>query len=247
MQLLVYQTTNLRSVEVSAVVPSQEVREALSRAMQITLQPPRLESLQALLILMVSMLRFGNAEAQDRGSMILATAVRMAHQLRLHLLNDANGISVPDRLEKIRAFWCLYILDKENTLRTGDPPLLGDEDINVIEPRKESDDLCGMVTAQCGQQQINLFAARQRLAQISGRVYRQLYAFQAQHKPVRQRLEAATKLSEELAHWRREWFISGLETDLSSLWVWPAEVHVSIGNLHCVYVLCCSKVDSCVS
>lgn len=227
-----------------AATASKHLHDALSRAGQLVLETPNLSNLQALLLVVVSIRRSLHEDAHARGSIILAAAIRMANQLKLHILDAATGISFNDRLEMIRVFWCAYILDMENSLRTGEPPLFDDAELYIIEPPRHPVDSCGIVTSLDGQQQVSLFAARQRLARVAGKAHKQLYTFQARHKPTRLRAEAAAKLTEELVVWRQDWFICGLDNDFAQIRRWPPEAHVEIGNLHCTYLLCCSKIQA---
>ena len=245
LQSVMVPTSCSTDIALTVKFASQHLRKAQSLAAQSTLEPPGFCNMQALLLLVAGMRRSFDDGLKHKASMLLAISANLAHQLKLHQLDGATGISAKDRLEMIRAFWCLYIMDRENSLRKGEPLLLDDEDTSVLEPRKQSDDSFGLVLSQSGGASINLFAARQRLARIMSKIHKQLCTFRSTHRATAQRAAAARDLTTELVSWKQQWFDCGPESEWSN--VWPDDALLSISNLNSTYLLCCSKTNRAVS
>ncbi|KAK6416598.1 hypothetical protein LTR95_017437, partial [Oleoguttula sp. CCFEE 5521] len=93
----------------------------------LVMAEPLVSSVQALLMLCVIMLDI--PKQLDAAAALLAVAVRQAQSLRLHVLNQVEGLSPLERLAQIRLFWCVYIIDQDLSLRTRTPPLIDDRDL----------------------------------------------------------------------------------------------------------------------
>ncbi|KAK3716320.1 hypothetical protein LTR37_006470 [Vermiconidia calcicola] len=203
------------SVDATAV---ERLREhALSVAKHVIVGPPTLLGVQLLAVIVAN----SACEQSRRGiaANLLAAAIRMAFSLRLHRLDEAANISVAERLEKIRVFWCLYVLDMELAIRNNAPAFIQDDDILVIEPQKISSDRCGLVVSNLDDgKMLNLFAARQRLARAAAKIWKELHTFRGQHCPQSQRTEAVVRLNSSVASWRSEWFDYGPATELVQRW-----------------------------
>lgn len=202
---------------------------------------------------------------------ILATAIRYAYMLNLHHLDEQEGLTIAERMERIRLFWCLYILDRSMNLRLHLPPSIDDKDLYVVSPRMWSDDGVGLVrmgdlrvvkafttarrlsSVQCSfrtdfthsqiraldrSAELSLFAARQRLAVISGDIWSSLYTFSGERQPVSYRRLEGKRLQCRLLDWKREWFA----VDHANV-EWSSECLVSIVFLQFEYFYCLLKSD----
>ncbi|KAF2724621.1 hypothetical protein K431DRAFT_343957 [Polychaeton citri CBS 116435] len=203
---------------------------------------PSLLALQALLHLAVCMSCMAEYRNRGRWSRLLVAAIQMAFELKLHILDSLGNLSTMERLERIRVFWCLYIEDREHSLRTGRPLLIDDEEKMVLEPKLMSDDHVGLVLISFeGVSPINVFAARQRLAVIIGRLRKQLLTFQAQFKPAEQRFRSKILLREALTDWRGRWFDTDMADQFSS--ILPPGQAFQVTQVRSSFVLCLSKLE----
>ncbi|OQO08525.1 hypothetical protein B0A48_06395 [Cryoendolithus antarcticus] len=192
---------------------------------------PSISSVQALLMLCVNMTI---APTQlEPAAALLAVAIRHAHSLRLHVLNQVQGLIPLERLAQIRLFWCLYILDKDLSLRMQSPPLIDDRDLFVLEPREVSDDRLGLVTALDGVLALNLFTARQRLARVQSQIWTRICSFAAQHAPDSERAASRAEVNAGLVAWRERWFAGGRTVIREDLW--PKWASLFIARLHFAY------------
>lgn len=210
---------------------------ALSYAHQLVLQEATTRAVQALTCIVACSRHptFSNIPTLN----LLAVAIRMAFTLHLHHLDEVMGISAEDRLERIRLFWCLYILDKELALDQNTPPLIDDDDIRVLEPRMYSDDELGLERSLDHSITLNLFVARQRLAQIGSKVRKGLHTFKARHRPKTELLQTTMQLNEDLAEWKSNWFQYGTPSDVET--TWPKKTIEKLANLQCQYFMCLLK------
>ena len=227
----------LAEVDFNEATAKKHLHTAMSYTNQIILQPPTILGVQALTCI-VACLR--NPVFSDISSInLLAVAIRMAYSLHLHRLDEVVGSSLEYRLEQIRLFWCLYILDKEMALESDAPPLIDDDNIRILEPRMFSDDELGVVQSSDKSIALNMFTARQRLARIASRIWAGLHTFRGQHRPKRDVLELTMQLNEELIQWKTEWFKFGSASDVASMW--PEETIEQLAGLQCRYFRCLLK------
>ncbi|KAK3684554.1 hypothetical protein LTR37_020157 [Vermiconidia calcicola] len=216
------------------------LEHALSVAKHVIVGIPTLPGIQLLATIAVNL-----AGEQSRGGIaanLLVAAIRMAFSLRLHRLDEATDISVAERLEKIRVFWCLYILDVELAMRNNAPAFIQDDDILVIEPQKISSDRCGLLASNLDDgKMLNLFAARQRLARAASKIWKELHTFRGQHGPQSERTEAVVRLNSLLASWKSGWFDYGPATELAQRW--PKASLVYLVELQYSFFLCLLKAN----
>lgn len=122
------------------------LREALSNVGNLLVAMPSLHAVQALATLVACVQQ--TADGAEKGLPILAVAIRFANRLGLHHLDAEEGISVAQRLEQLRLFWCLYILDRSTSMRLHLPPIINDADLYVMTPKMFSDDGLGLVSVR---------------------------------------------------------------------------------------------------
>ena len=219
---------------------SQHLRTAMSKVGDLLTSSPSIRSIQALVSFVSCVQRSPNGA--EKGLPILAVAVQFAKILGLHRLDQACDITLEGRFERLRLFWCLYILDRETSLRLHVPPLISDEDLFILNLRMIPDDCTGLVKSTVPGEMINVFAARQRLAQISGQIWKELYTFSQEHLPQLKRDEVKDKLNRSLLQWKAEWFDYGDGDELSDYW--PSEHLVSMVHLQFDFLYCLLKVDA---
>ena len=227
----------LADPDLNEATAKKHLQDALSHIHLIILQTPTTRAVQALTCIVACS---RHPLFSDIPSMsLLAVAIQMAFTLQLHRLDEVIGISAEDRLERIRLFWCLYILDKEMALDGNGPPLIDDDNIRLLEPRMFSEDELGLEKSLDQTVTLNLFVSRQRLAQIGSRVWKGLHTFKAQHQPKNLQLEVTMQLNEDLAKWKAEWFTYGRSSDVDT--TWPKKTIEKLASLQCQYFMCLLK------
>lgn len=242
-RLSIRKESSVESVCASAIVACaaayNERNEVAERAIQHALDTidwrlfgeASLFSVQIILAVIVGL---GRLQIHDQlVSNLLATASRMIFSLGLHRLSEVTDISLEERLEKLQIYWSVFILDKEYSMRYCVPPGIPDDEVDVlgIEPPRTPLFGSGMVQPLTGARVLSLFTARQRLARIGGRIWKDLYTSRARVQPSRLQRETAKHLNEQLQKWKEEWF--EVESDLARHWPNSAIDHVI--NLQCTY------------
>ncbi|KAM0426282.1 hypothetical protein ACHAPT_008322 [Fusarium lateritium] len=134
-------------------------------------------------------------------TMVIAMALRLAHQLGLHKRSSSTHLDGALVLERCRVFWIAYLLDRDISMRTKQPPVQRDMDIDVEWPSSDPQDGVGMFIAADGMSSFNFFLSRVQLAQIQGEVYDAMYSTSAQSLGTHQKLENAASLRYKLDDW----------------------------------------------
>ena len=105
-------------------------------------------------------------------TMLIAIAIRLAHELGLQTGRGAEYLDTPSRVERQRVFWIAYLLDRDISLRTLQPPVQNESDIDLEWPPANPDDGAGMIVAADGMSVFNSLLSRVKIAQIQGEVYK---------------------------------------------------------------------------
>lgn len=130
------------SGDVSSLEHREAYRESLDAATSeygnLFVGSPSLRTVQALAAF-VSCMQVSSHGA-ERSVSILAVAIRYAYLLSLHRLEEDKNMTVADRAERMRLFWCLYCLDRSISLKLHLPPVIDDRDLHVIRPRALNSD-----------------------------------------------------------------------------------------------------------
>ncbi|KAJ0413986.1 fungal-specific transcription factor domain-containing protein [Aspergillus carlsbadensis] len=136
---------------------------------------------------------------------LIAIALRLAHELELHArrTSHSNSLSVSETLERERVFWIAYIIDRDISMRTGQPPIQLESDMDIELPSLEPEDGAGLVFAAAddSSSSFNFFRARVQLASIQGRVYESMYSVRAQSLTVPHRNANLAALRNMLDDW----------------------------------------------
>ncbi|BCS29248.1 uncharacterized protein APUU_70818A [Aspergillus puulaauensis] len=142
-------------------------------------------------------------------SLILISAtMRLAHKLGLHNRAASTHLDLVQRRQHARVFWLAYILDKDLSLRSQQPSVQLDDDIDVELPSSlpmsndDNDNTAGIVVTADGNARMNYFLARIRLASIEGRVYDCLYSTRAVNRSLEERGNAKENIVNALDEWR---------------------------------------------
>ena len=131
-------------------------------------------------------------------SLLIAGAMKLAHRMGLHRQCRNPNISAAEIEDRKRVFWIAYSLDKDLSLRMGQPSGQDDDDMDVELPTivENSAVYPGQSTW------INIFKFRATLAMIQGQIYKRLYSVKATKATVAERVAAATELEKMLLSWR---------------------------------------------
>ena len=131
-------------------------------------------------------------------SLLISAAMKLAQRMGLHKQCQDPSISAAEIEERKRVFWIAYSLDKELSLRMGQPSAQDDDDMDVELPSEIDDSLIrpGESTRK------GFFNSRARLAVIQGQIYKRLYSVKATKQGTSERVVAVTDLEATLQSWR---------------------------------------------
>ncbi|KPM43826.1 hypothetical protein AK830_g2784 [Neonectria ditissima] len=169
------------------------IRNAQSAMDSLVYRDQDMKGLQVLLGL--ALLFLGTAHPHP-ACVLLATAVKLAHRLKLHRKGqlDAPGNS----LEQQRLFWITYIIDRTISLHTTEPYLLRDVDMDI--DIKEIQNTDTLYIAECDEV-FDFFHVRVNLAFIQGKVYDHIYSVRASKLSTSQKQAATDRLDWMLNEW----------------------------------------------
>ncbi|KPM44494.1 hypothetical protein AK830_g1989 [Neonectria ditissima] len=157
--------------------------------------------LLAVQILLGIVMLFQNSRDPKPASVIIGTAVRLAHRLGLHATTASKFYTPEDAEQRSRVFWIAYTLDKDICLRALTPATLFDDDIDVPLPVLAPSDSAGLIWTQNGQVFFNYHRRRVELAHIEGKVYDLLYSNRATRVQGQERLQRVVRLQGMLDQW----------------------------------------------
>ncbi|KAK3995258.1 fungal-specific transcription factor domain-containing protein [Cladorrhinum sp. PSN332] len=141
-------------------------------------------------------------------SNLLGAAVKLVHKLSLHQSRATSLFPLSTALQRTRAFWVTYILDRDISLRGHVPYLLQDHDHDISLPSPSPTII--LTKSGFGSSSIDIFLCKIRLAQIQGRIYQSLYSVRAQSLPE----EAKHKKMDELHYMLSQWFVTTIPDEL---------------------------------
>ncbi|KAF7551853.1 hypothetical protein G7Z17_g4695 [Cylindrodendrum hubeiense] len=152
-------------------------------------------------ILLGVVMLFQNSRDPKPASVIIGTAVKLAHRLGLHAA-EASKLFTPEETEqRSRVFWIAYTLDKDISLRAYTPSSLFDDDIDIPLPAMAPTDDTGFIWTQNGQAHFNYHRRRVELAHIEGKVYDLLYSNRATKIKGLERQQRVARLQAMLEKW----------------------------------------------
>ncbi|KEF51435.1 uncharacterized protein A1O9_12584 [Exophiala aquamarina CBS 119918] len=94
------------------------------------------QGLQALMMMVVYLFRL---DANERAERILGYAISSAHILGLHRRMTYTPMRLVEAESCVRAWWCLYVLDRRMSLETGRPFVIQDANVDTRYPLALSD------------------------------------------------------------------------------------------------------------
>ncbi|KAK6213708.1 fungal specific transcription factor [Colletotrichum tabaci] len=157
-------------------------------------------SLLVLQIILGLVLVFHGSADQGPASIMIATALRLAQTLKLHTNAHDGGFEPDEVLQRTRVFWIAYILDRDLAMRTSQPPIHQDCDIDVDLPSVNPPDGSGLLFGLSGQV-FNYFRSRIQLAHIEGKLYYMLRSVRALKLPEHERRQNTLRIRAMLDSW----------------------------------------------
>jgi hypothetical protein len=116
-----------------STLPPREFCSRMHAAVTGALRTPvRFDKITLIQILALASLHVEGVDGSEEASMLLSQAMHYAQTLGLHLGQHASPPQGPEALNK-RLFWCLWALDRMNSVVNGRPIIMNDIDI-AIEP-----------------------------------------------------------------------------------------------------------------
>ncbi|RVX74936.1 hypothetical protein B0A52_01213 [Exophiala mesophila] len=158
-----------------------------------------------------------SAEDIQPAVILIATTIRLAHRIGLHNRASAAHVGPIDARQRGRVFWLAYILDKDLSLRSKQPSIQRDDDIDLELPYPSEDqqyqtsghlidqnDGSVATTTFTADEAVkmNYFVSRIHLAVIQGGMYDYLHSTAAQKRSAEERSHALQSISTALEQWK---------------------------------------------
>lgn len=200
------------------------LKVALDAAPKVTYEQPSLENAQFLLGVASTL---QGTKISHPSSMLIAAAVRMLQQLDAHPVASSAAMDSNDRSERVRALWVAYILDKDDTFRTGNPPLLQARDLKLNLQETTRHDGTGIVQSLDLESHVNLLEVSVSLALIQGQVWSRLISVGAE-TDTDSLQSARSDLNSALNTWKHQLPFDFNREDLVGHWPKHAIVHIVV-------------------
>ncbi|KAI1389376.1 uncharacterized protein F4822DRAFT_427730 [Hypoxylon trugodes] len=152
-------------------------------------------------VLLGLVLLFETSTDQKPASVIIGTAVRLAHRLQLHVKSSLSNLPIDEARHRSNVFWLCYCLDKDVSFRAKIPSIQNDDDIDLPLPGADFGDDGHFLQSIDGHSQLNYFRARVQLAYLEGKVYDYLLSNRSTKISPRTRQERVSHLSTLLDQW----------------------------------------------
>ncbi|KAJ5584624.1 transcriptional regulator family: Fungal Specific TF [Penicillium hispanicum] len=185
--------------------PNAYTQAGLTLIPEILMEPPGLRTLEAVIMLAVYIAPLGQPQSAE---FLLGIAVQVLYNLggnRARPVHEAHGRSQSN--QHLRAlFWICYGMDREFSIRKGQPPLINDDDCDLDLPaayaEKSSDH--HFYWKPLSSKEL-LYPSDLRIVLIKSKIYRLLYSPQSQEHSEARRLQHIRELDDELSALRLEY------------------------------------------
>ncbi|KAI0881641.1 uncharacterized protein GGS22DRAFT_171507 [Annulohypoxylon maeteangense] len=141
---------------------------------------------------------------QKPASVLIGTAVRLAHRLQLHIKSTLSDYAPEVARHRSNLFWLCYCLDKDVSLRSKIPSIQDDGDVDLDLPGTESGDDGNYLSSIDGHTQLNYLRVRVQLAYLEGKVYDDLLSNRSTKVSSETRQARAAHLFRLLDQWLRK-------------------------------------------
>jgi hypothetical protein len=204
---------------------------------------------------LVSMVMLLQASQDSKPALVLiATTMRLAHAIGLHDQAYSAHLSSLDARQRACVFWLAYILDKDLSMRSKQPSIQIDDDINLDMPspnvlQYEEDmsqinntyDSMGVISTADGIVRMNYFTARIQLAAVEGGVYDYIYSTRSRKRSPEERSRALQSVAYALEQWK-----ASIPTEFNASAcperVAPGVLHF-LGTLHSTSLACTTLIN----
>lgn len=146
-------------------------------------------------------LLFQGVQDLKPATMLISMALRLVHQLGLHTRKSSEHLNSDLALERYRVFWIAYILDRDISMRTKQPPIQREMDIDLEWPSADPQDGAGLFVSADSTSSFNFFLSRVQLAQIQGEIYDAMYSTKSRSLSTQEKIEKAAGLRYRLDDW----------------------------------------------
>ncbi|KAF2489382.1 hypothetical protein BU16DRAFT_472187 [Lophium mytilinum] len=177
----------------------QYLQNALTVVSDLTLYESSLLAIQALLGIVL--LLQGIPDPRP-GSVFLAAAIRLSNHLGMHRKGSPHDLDIFAATQRKRVFWIAALLDKDFSIRTEQPQMIDNDDVDIDLPEISPQDGLGYVYALDSFTKINYFRLRVELSIIQGKAYRNLYSARASKNDVDTQLLTVYELHQSLVDWK---------------------------------------------
>lgn len=197
-----YRTRNVECNDITVIFDDRKVKKCIDNAQReldglVTREDDTL-GVQVLLGLVVL---FQTNTDQKPASVLISTAVRLAHRLSLHTKSSASKFPPEIARHRSNIFWICYSLDKDVSLRGRIPSIQNDEDVDLDLPGTELGDEDNYLSTVNGCSGFNYLRARVQLAYIEGKVYDYLLSNRSMKLSREAREERVSHLTRLLDQW----------------------------------------------
>ncbi|KAH7305833.1 fungal-specific transcription factor domain-containing protein [Stachybotrys elegans] len=144
---------------------------------------------------------FENCSDPGPASVLIGTAVRLAHRLEMHAAASREFFTPEEIEQRSRVFWITYSFDKDISLRAKIPSFQLDADIDIPLPMPEPADGIGVIWTECGRYSFNFHRMQVELAYIEGKISDLLHSNRSRHLKRDERQRRAAGLGAMLDQW----------------------------------------------
>ncbi|KAF2648394.1 hypothetical protein K491DRAFT_642581 [Lophiostoma macrostomum CBS 122681] len=185
---------------------------------------------------------------------LVATTMRLAHKIGLHDRTASAHLNAVDARQHAYVFWVAYILDKDLSMRSRQPSIQLDDDVDLELPSPEpfhcqlTEGLShetgfgsGIIVTTDGSAEMNYFATRIQLAVIEGGVYDYLYSTRSKKRTIEERSHALDTISSALEAWKASIpmeFSARMASDAVS----PTVLQL-LAVMHCTSLACTTLIN----
>jgi hypothetical protein len=179
---------------------------------KVVLSDIRLLNIQVL-VGMVMLLQ--NSQDTKPAFLLIATTIRLAHTIGLHDQTYSAHLDPLHARQRACVFWLAYILDKDLSMRSKQPSIQVDDDIDLELPSpiilqydedrskiSYTDDATGIITTADGKIKMNYLTARIQLAAVEGGVYDYIFSTRSRKRNPEERSHALRSVSYALDQWK---------------------------------------------
>lgn len=146
---------------------------------------------------------------------LIGTTMRLAHAIGLHDQTYSVHLDYPHARQRGFVFWLAYILDKDLSMRSKQPSVQNDDDINLELPSQtvlqhdnvrtkinDTGNAEGVIATTDQAVKMNYLTARIHLAVVEGAVYDYIYSTRSRKRTPEERSHALQSVACALEQWK---------------------------------------------